>query len=107
MGCGCGKNKPKVNQTVSRNPTIVAQSTSQYQLRVNQIPRPNVTIQAQAANPNLDAQVNAQLQAQAQARLSGAQPTPPQTDLSPAGLDAHKRRIEALRREAMRRALNK
>ncbi len=95
MGCGCGKNKPKVNQG-PRNPAIVAQGLQQNTLRANVTPRPN--IQAQQVSRSNAGQLPEPIPAPA---------TPIPTSLSPAGLDSHKRRIEALRREAIRKSLNK
>lgn len=98
MGCGCGKNKPKV--ALRNNPTVIAQSTQNF-ARSPQIQRPNttVTVQSTGAAP---VQVNVNGIPQ---QVNPAEPPP--TTLSPAGLDAHRRKVEALRREAIRRALNR
>jgi hypothetical protein len=95
MGCGCGKNRPKINQ-LPRNPAIVNQANqTNYSLRVNNTPRPNPIVQVQG-NQNIQVQVNGEV-------INNTTPALPE-GVSPAGLDAHKRRIAALRRAAIRNA---
>lgn len=101
MGCGCNKNKPRVHQG-PRNPSIVAQSNQQnVTLRVNNTPRPS----AQSVRPQTnDEQVKSQ---QAPQPNADSLVHPSNSELSPAGLDAHRRRVESLRREARRNAFNR
>jgi hypothetical protein len=86
MACGCAKNRPKVQ----RNVTPANQVSSQnYTLRVNASPRPQVEqippgVSVQSVNPAIEGTIP-----------------------SPAGLDAHRRRVEQLRREAIRKAFGK
>ena len=73
MGCNCGKNRPRLamNNNSPRNPSI------QINVSQPQPQQPMIRVSAQSLPPN---------------------PIPTSSTLSPTGLDAHRRRIEQLKR---------
>jgi DNA topoisomerase VI subunit B len=101
MGCGCSKNKPKVNNFSPRNQTIASQNIQQ--LRANQTPRPNPTIVAAQSHPEAHVQSNQLVPVVQKQEISH----PSTQNLSPAGMDAARRSIERMRRAAIREKLNR
>lgn len=82
--CQCAKNRPRVTQGPLRPVSVQS-------LRAN-APVREAPVQAQQSPPSLP--------------LPNP-PHPAQEAMSPAGLDAQQRRVAQLRRDAIRRALNK